>query len=90
MERNGDEYQIRIIKQDGTVELSGWMSSTEQVARAMATAHRSKGETYWLLTRSDDQIILECPIADIPSPRYSPHDSYYLMRVRSRGQYASG
>jgi hypothetical protein len=90
MERNGDEYQIRIINQDGTVELSGWMNSTEQVAHAMATAHRSKGETYWLLIRSEDQIILECPIADIPSPRYSPHDSYYLMRARFRDQHASG
>ena len=90
MEHNGDEYQIRIINQDGTMELSGWMNSTEQVAHAMATAHRSKGETYWLLIRSEDQIILECPIADIPSPRYSPHDSYYLMRARFRDQHASG
>ena len=89
MAHNGDEYQIRIINQDGTVELSGWMNSTEQVARTLA-AHRSKGEIYWLLTRSEDQTILECPIADIPSPRYSPHDSYYLTGVRFRGQHAAG
>ena len=83
MERNGDEYQIRIIKQDGTVELSRWMNSTEQVLLALATAHRSQGEVYWLLIRKEDQIILECPIADIP-PRYSPRDSYSLMRAQSR------
>ena len=90
MAHNGDEYQIRIINRDGTEELSGWMNSTEQVAHAMATAHRSEGDTYWLLIRSEDQIILECPIADIPLPRYSPQDSYYLMRTRFRDQHASG
>lgn len=90
MAHDGNEYQIRIINQDGTVELSGWMSSRDQVTRAMASVHGSKGEAFWLLIRREGQIILECPFADIPSPRYSPHDSYYLMRVRSRGQYASG
>ena len=90
MAQNGDIYQIRIIKQDGTVELSGWMNTTEQVARALASAHRSKGEAYWLLTRSKGQIILECPIADIPSRRYSTHDSYHLMRARSRDRHAAG
>jgi hypothetical protein len=90
MAHNGDEYGIRIIYEDGTVELSGWMNSTEQVVHAMATVHRSQGKTYWLLVRREDQIILECPITDIPPPRYSPHDSQYLVRVRSRDRYASG
>ena len=84
MAHNGDEYQIRIISEDGTVELSGWMNSTEQVAQAMAAVHRSQGKTSWLLVRREEQIILECPITDIPSTRYSPHDSHYLVRVRSR------
>ena len=88
MAHNGNEYQIRIINEDGTVELSGWMNSTEQVAQAMA--HRSQGNASWLLVRREDQIILECPITDIPSPRYGPHDSDYLVRVRSRDRYASG
>jgi hypothetical protein len=88
MAHNGIEYQIRTTNEDGTVELSGWMNSTEQVAQAMT--HRSKGKASWLLERRQDQIILECPITDIPSPRYSPHDSDYLVRVRSRNRYASG
>ena len=90
MAHNGNEYQIRIINYDGTVELSGWMNSTEQVAHAMAEVHRSHGRVYWLLVRREDQIIMECPITDIPAPRYSPHDSHYLVRVRSRNRYASG
>jgi hypothetical protein len=89
MAHDGNEYEIRIIYEDGTVELSGWMDSTEQVAHAMAAVHRSKGEAYWLLIRREGQIVLECPITDIPSPRYNPHDSCYLVTVRSRDRYAS-
>ena len=91
MAHDGNEYQIRIIDENGTVELSEWMNSTEQVAQAMAPVHRSsQGKAFWLLVRREDQIIMECPIADIPSPRCSPHDSRYLVRVRSRDRYASG
>jgi len=88
MAHNGIEYQIRITNEDGTVELSGWMNGTEQVAQAMA--HRSQGNASWLLVRSEDQIIMECPITDVPTPRCSPHDSDYLVRVRPRNWYASG
>jgi len=88
MAHNDIEYQIRTTNEDGTVELSGWMNSTEQIAQAMGP--RSKGKAAWLLVRSQHQIILECPITDIPSPRYSPHDSDYLVRVRFRDRYASG
>jgi hypothetical protein len=90
MVHNGDEYQIRSIRQDGTVELSAWMDSTEQVAQAMATVHRSQGKASWLLVRREDHIIMECPITDIPSPRNSPHDSHYMVRVGFRDRYASG
>ena len=88
MAHNGIEYQIRTTNEDGTVELSGWMNSTEQIAQAMA--HRSKGKVPWLLVRSQGQIILECPITDAASPRCSPHDSDYLVRARFRDRYASG
>ena len=88
MAHNGNEYEIKIVYEDGTVELSGRMNSTEQAAQAMA--HRSKGNASWLLVRREDQIIMECPITDIPLPRYSPHDSQYLVRVRSRDRHASG
>ena len=29
---HGKEYQIRVVHEDGTEELSGWMESEEQVA----------------------------------------------------------
>jgi len=92
---HGNEYQIRIIREDGAEELSGWMNSVEQVAQAMLSVHRPQCTTYWLLVRSivcpncsDREQIMEYPIMHIPSPRFIPHDSRYLQVVESRNQYA--
>jgi hypothetical protein len=71
------------------------MNSEEQLAQAMAAAHRAQRKAYWLRERSvlcpdcfdKEQIIVECPITDIPSPRYRPHDSRYLLAVGSRNRY---
>jgi hypothetical protein len=94
---HGYEYQIRIAREDGTEELSGWMSSTGQVSQAMTVVHKPQGTTCWLLERniicpncSDREQILEYPIMDTPSPRYIPHDSRYLQVVDSRKPYALG
>jgi hypothetical protein len=94
---HGSEYQVRIIHQDGTEELSGWMDSVEGFAQALAAAVRSaQGIAYWLRQRNvicpecldrEQPIIVECPITGIPSPRNRPHDSQYLMAVGSRGRY---
>ena len=92
---HGNEYQIRIVHKGGAEELSGWMNSTEQVAQAMDAVHRPQGEAYWLLVRNvlcsnclNREQILEYPIMDIPSPRCIPHDSSYLLVVKSKNRYA--
>ena len=92
---HGNEYQIRIIREDGIEELSGWMNSAEQVAQAMLSVHRPQGKSYWLLVRniicpncSDREQIWEYPITHIPSPRFIPHDSRYLQVVESGNPYA--
>ena len=91
-----NEYQIRKIHEDGTEELTGWMDSEEQLAQAMAAVHRVQGKAYWLRVRnalcsecidSEQQVIMESPIRDIPSPRYRPHNSNYLLAVGSRSRY---
>ena len=95
VDNHGYEYQVRIVHEDGTEELSGWMNSQEQLAQAMAAVRRAQGKAYWLRKRSvlcpdcfdTQQIIVECPIADDPSPRYRPHDSRYLLAVGSRNRY---
>ena len=91
---HGNEYQISIVHADGSEELSEWMNSQEQVAQAMAAVHRPRGKDYWLRERNllcpncpdREQRIVEYPLTDIPSPRFSPHDSRYLLAVGCRNR----
>jgi hypothetical protein len=94
---HGNVYQIRIVRENGTEELSGWMNGTEQVAQAMILTHRPQGTACWLMVRniicpscSDSEQISEYPIMNIPSARYIPHDSRYLQVVKARDRYALG
>ena len=92
---HGSEYQVRIVHEDGTEELSEWMNSAEQVAQAMAAGHRLQGKAYWLLQRNvlcpncldRERIVMEYPLTYSPSPRCSPHDSRYLLAVGSRDRH---
>lgn len=91
---HGNEYQVRIVHEDGTEELSGWMQSEEQVAPALAAIRRHHGTAYWLRVRlapcpdclERDQGIWEYPVTGIPSARYSPHDSEYLVAAACRNR----
>ena len=92
---HGNEYQVRIVHPDGTEELSGWMSGKEQVAQMVAAVHSPAVKAFWLRARNvlcpncldREQRIVECPLTDIPSPRCSPHDSYYLLRVGLKNRH---
>jgi hypothetical protein len=98
MEHNhGYEYQIKIILENGTEELSGWMNSAEQVAQTVIVVHKLQGKTCWLLVRniictdcSEREHVVEYPIIDIPSPRCIPSDSRHLRAEDSRNRYALG
>jgi len=91
---HGTEYQVRIVHEDGTEELSGWMQTEEQVAPAMAAIHRPHGTACWLRARNvlcpdcreRDQGISEYPLTGIPSSRYRSHDSGYLLAVGYRNR----
>jgi hypothetical protein len=91
----GNEYQIRIVREDGTEKLSGWTSSIEQVAQAVILARKPHGTTCWLLVRNiicpnclEIERIIEYPIMEIPSPRYNPHDSRYIQLGGARNRCA--
>jgi len=92
---HGYEYQVKLVHEDGTQELSGWMTSEAQVNQTMALIRRRQGTDFWLRERNvvcpncldREQIILEYPFADIPSQRYSPHDSRYLVTVGYKSLY---
>ena len=95
---HSNEYQVRIVHQDGIEELTEWMNSQEQLAQAMAAVHRTQGKVYWLRERNvlcpdcvdqEQEIVVECPIAYTPSPRCRPHDTRYLVAVGSKNRYES-
>jgi hypothetical protein len=91
---HGNEYQVRVVHEDGTEELSGWMESEEQVAPAMLAIHRPQGTAYWLRARNvlcpdcleRDQRIWEYPLTGILSSRYRPHNTEYLLAVGWRNR----
>jgi hypothetical protein len=64
----------------------------------MAAVDKPQGKAYWLLVRNvlcpncpdRGQIIVEYPVTNIPSPRYSPNDSHYLLAVGLKDRYALG
>ena len=94
---HSDEYQVRIVHGDGTEELSGWMNRQEEVAEAVTAVHGPSGTALWLRARNalcpdcldrEQGIIPECPLMGMPSPRCSPHDSYYLLRVGLKNRHA--
>jgi hypothetical protein len=94
---HGYEYQIRIVREDGIEELSGWMNSTEKVTQTIMAAYRPQGKSYWLMVRniicsncSEREQIIEHPIVDIPSPRFTPHDSRYLQAGDTRDRCSLG
>ena len=92
---HGNEYQLKIVYEDETEELSEWMNSEAQLAQAIAAVPRPKGNAYWLRERNvvcpscldREQRILEYPLADFPCQRGSPHDSRYLLAVGYKNRY---
>ena len=94
--RHMHQYQIRTAHEDGTEELTGWMYSEEQLAQTMATLRTEQGKAYWLQVQNvlcpdcsdkERHMIAESPITGIPSPRYTPHNSHYLLALGSKSRY---
>jgi hypothetical protein len=49
---HGSEYQVRIVHEDETEGLSGWMSCPEAVAQAITRLRRPPAKAYWLQVRN--------------------------------------
>ena len=49
---HGSEYQVRIVHEDETEELSGWMNGQEEVTRAITGLRWSPDKAYWLRVRN--------------------------------------
>lgn len=66
---HGSEYQVRIVHEDETEELSGWMNCPEKVAQAITGLRGSPARAYWLQVR--DIFCFNClhrepPIVEFP------------------------
>jgi hypothetical protein len=49
---HGSEYQLRIVHEDETEELSGWMNCPEEVAQTITGLRGSPAKAYWLQVRN--------------------------------------
>ena len=49
---HGSQYQVRIVHEDETEELSGWMNCQEEVAQAITRCRRSPAKAHWLQVRN--------------------------------------
>jgi hypothetical protein len=49
---HGSEYQVRIVHEDETEELTGWMNCPEAVAQAITGLRGSPAKAYWLQIRN--------------------------------------
>ena len=49
---HGSEYQVRIVHEDETEELSGWMNCQDEVAQAIIGLRGSPAKAYWLQVRN--------------------------------------
>jgi hypothetical protein len=75
---HGSEYQLRIVHEDETEELSGWMNCPEDVAQTIAGLRGSPAKTYWLQVRNiicfnclhREQKLVEFPLTPTENSRY--------------------
>ena len=46
------QYRVRIVRDDETEELSGWMNHQDKVAQTITGLHGSAADAYWLQVRN--------------------------------------
>jgi hypothetical protein len=82
---HGSVYQVKVILEDGTEELSEWIEQGN-VAYTLAALHKPQARAYWLrernvtapfcpLCRDIETTVIEYPLTDHWSARSLPHDS---------------
>ena len=97
---HGNEFQVKVIHEDGTETLSEWIEQ-ESVPQTMAALRKPQARAYWLrkrnvtiaacpLCRDRETAIDEYPLADYLSPRNSPgskdRSDQPVIRSRSAGR----
>jgi hypothetical protein len=88
---HGSQYQLRIVHEDETEELSGWMNCPEDVAQTITRLRGSPAKTYWLQVR--DILCFNClhreqKIAEFPLTPTATENSRF-PRQTDRRPFAS-
>lgn len=91
---HGSEYQIRIVHDDGTEELTAWVSSQEEILQAIAALPPARARSLWLRERNtlcpycsqQQRVVAECLVVGVPTQRYSAHDSHHLVAMGSKNR----
>jgi hypothetical protein len=95
---HGIQYQVKVIYEDGTEELSEWIDQGK-IAFTMAALRKPQIKACWLRERSvaipfcplcldRETEVNEYPVADSLSPRTHPHDSSYLVLMGEKDPHA--
>jgi hypothetical protein len=79
---HGSEYQVRIVHEDETEKLSGWMTCPQEIAQAITGLGRRRARAYWLRVRNilcldcryREATIVEFPLSLIESEKTRFHD----------------
>ena len=94
---HGSIYQVKVIHQDGTEELSEWIEPRE-IPYTLAALHKPQAVAYWLrernitvpfcpLCRDVETTITEYPVTNHLSARSHPHDSSYLVLTGAKNSH---
>lgn len=94
---HGSIYQVKVIHQDGTEELSEWIEPGE-IPYTLASLHKPQATAYWLrernvtvpfcpLCRDVETTVSEYPVTDHSSLRSHPHDSRYLVLTGAKNSH---
>ena len=86
---HGSEYQVKVIHEDGTEQLSEWIEQGN-IAYTMAALHKPQSRAYWLRERNViapfcplcwnvETAVSEYPLTDHLSLRSHAHDFSYLV-----------
>jgi hypothetical protein len=88
---HGSEYQVRIVHEDETEELSGWMNCPDAVAQAITRLRRRPAKAYWLQVRNIlclDCLHRELTIVEFPLTLTAAENSRF-PRQADRGLFNS-
>ena len=94
---HGSVYQVKVIHEDGTEELSEWIEPRE-IPYTLAALHKPQAVAYWLRERNVtvpfcpqcqdvETTVTEYPVTNHLSARSHPHDSSYLVIMGAKNSH---